>query len=474
MRKTTSTKPTYALSLLALLALALAGCAVSRIGYGVILWSNNSGNLLDGQIVTVRSESTFNNSYQIQVKGVNGTIQIPIWRVKLFKSEQQAINYSLAYAPYAPMYAKATSNGAAIRESPDTASQRTYRMRQGQLIKIISKETSPATVEGTQGYWYQVLTNDGTLGYSFSSNLDVFNPAQRSAQTASASTKLLDTVMSTVYRPQYFQQMIDTNRIDLAKFSTAYGFFPDQAKKTIRIDMPTYSLSFNYTDVKDLGNNDYVFDGTPVQMTVNTPEQILLQYSDNKGNQYSEVFVKPTEDIGMVIEQELNRRLQVFGTFLDKQPFSSDYYGSISLTPGMQFTWTGFDRLVPDIIPPGTGSTGVVDFPLSLGDGLVGRYDGVVSFYFGADSSPVSQAIRAGSGAILAPSSGSGSSGLASSPAPATPLVPKGTRVSFLYTMSGSGMRLTYVPDSTVTDDVVTSVSSTPIIIYFSFKTQSG
>lgn len=462
---------TCTLPFVALLALALAGCAGSRLGYGVVLWSSNSGNLLDGQIVTVKSESTFNNSYQIQVKGVSGTIQIPVWRVKLFKSEQEAVNYSLAYAPYAPLYAKATTNGAAIRVSPAVGAQRTYRMRQGQLIKVISKETNKVTVDGTPGYWYQVLANDGTLGYSFSSNIEVFNPAQQASATTSASAKLLDSIMSTTYRPQYFQQMIDTNQIDLAKFSTEFGFFPDQADKTIRIVMPTYSLSFKYTDIKDLGNSDYVFDGTPVQMTVNSPGQIVLQYSDNSGNQYTQVFVKLNQDVGMIIEQELNRRLQVYGTFLDKQPFSSDYYGAITLTPDMHFTWTGYDRLVPDIIPPGTGSTGVVDFPLYLSYNLVGRYDGVISFYFGAKTSPVSEAIRAGTGAILAPSSATSPSSTA---IPSAPLVPKGTRVSFLYTLSGSGMRLTYVPQSTVTNDVVTSVSSTPIIIYFSFKKQSG
>ena len=491
----------------ALLALLLAACSGSRIGYGVVLWSNAQGNLNDGQIVTVKSESKINNSYEIQISGAKGTIEIPTWRVKLFKSEKDAVNFSLSYQPYVALYAKATTNGAPIRDQPNANAQRSYRMREGQVIKVISKEASPAEVAGETGYWYQVLTEDGTLGYSFSSDLTLYNPGAQAQQQASVGQKLLDTVLSTTYRPQYFQQMIDSNRIDLAKFSRAFGFFVDQTSKTVRIVMPGYSLGYAYSQIKDLGNNDFVFDGTPVQMTIQSPDQIRLQYSDKAGNQYDQTFIRVTQDVGLLVEQERNRRLEIFGRFLEKEPYTSDYYGRIDLTPDMGFTWTGYSRLVPDIIPSGSGTTGVVDFPLSLGDPLKGTYDGVISFYFGATPSSTSTAgaASASGGPKNAPvSNGSSSTALAAtganppgrqlpnlgstpgfnlstaSPAPSAgssvplPRVPSGTRVSFLYTMSSSGVRLTYVPDNTVSDNVVNRVSSTPIIIFFSFKTQSS
>jgi len=342
------------------------------------------------------------------------------------------------------------------------------------------------TIDGIDGHWYEVLTNDGVLGYSFDANLKVYNSSDQNQQQTSVGQLQLKDILSTTYRPQYFQQMIDNNRIDLKKFGPRFGFFADPQTKRVRIVMPDYSLTFDYTNIKNLGPNDYSFEGTPVEMIAQTPDQIRLLYSDSKGNQYDQTFVKVSEDIGFLVEKEKNRRLQLYTVFLDKTPFSSDYYGKIDLGPNMGFTWTGFSRLVPDIIPAGAGSSGIVDFPLYLSDSLKGQYDGVISFVFGATPIP---GTGPGSNANLAaipatsPGSGGGGNGSGSSASATTSGAatqansqqnPSNPAVDFLYSFADGGVKLTYVPPSTISNDTVTGVSSTPIIIFFSFDASKG
>ncbi len=493
-----------------------ASCSGRRIGYGVLLWAPDKSSFKTGQIVTVKSESKINNTYSIVASGAKSPVDLPTWRIKLFSSEKEAVNFSLSYSPMVPLFAKATANGAAIRDNPDASATRVYRLRQDQVVKVISKEPKEVTIDGIKGYWYQVLTGDGVLGYSFDANLQVYNPADQTQQQQSVGQLLLNKVLSSTYRPQYFQQMIDNNRIDLKRFSTKFGFFADQKTNTVHIVMPDYDLTFKYTGIQDRGSNDYTFTGTSLEMIIQNPDQIRLLYSDNKGNQQDQTFVHIKQDIGMLVEKERNRRLQVYSTFLDKTPFSSDYYGKIDLHANMSFDWNGYSRLVPNIIPAGAGSTGVVAFPLYLSDSLKGSYDGVISFVFGAKPSVSTVSTNAAAGSSQTGSTSGGNatsptgqttSGTGTSTAAGTPstsgassgtgsasgggtqpgsqdgsttLVPSPgagqsqtanlPTVNFLYSFADGGVKLTYVPESTIDKDTVTSVSSTPIIIFFSFK----
>ena len=491
-----------------------ASCSGRRIGYGVLLWAPDKSSFKTGQIVTVKSESKINNTYSVVGSGSKSAVDLPTWRIKLFSSEKEAVNYSLSYSPMVPLFAKATANGAAIRDNPDASATRVYRLRQDQVVKVVSKEPKEVTIDGIKGYWYEVLTGDGVLGYSFDANLQVYNPADKTQQQQSVGQLLLDKVLSSTFRPQYFQQMIDNNRIDLKRFSTKFGFFADQQSKTVHIVMPDYDLTFKYSGIQDRGSNDYAFTGTSLEMIIQNPDQIRLLYSDNQGNQQDQTFVQIKQDIGMLVEKERNRRLQVYSTFLDKTPFSSDYYGKINLHSNGSFDWSGYSRLVPNIIPAGAEPSGMVAFPLYLSDGLKGSYDGVISFVFGAKpaaaTDPTAGSSQAGSAALGAATSQTGkttaggsaaspggggsstqgassSSGSSSAAAGSTQsgaqtgsasLVPSAQQpqnanlptVNFLYSFADGGVKLTYVPENTIDKDTVTSVSSTPIVIFFSFK----
>lgn len=479
-------------SLLSLLAvgflsiLVLAACSGGKLGYGVVLWAPSKSSVKTGQIVTVKQQSTINNTYSILVSG--NTITVPNWRVKLFKGEQKAINFSLAYSQMVPMFAKATVNGVIIRQKPNAGSTQIYRMRQGQVIKVIAKEPKKVTVDGVDGHWYQVLTGDGVLGYSFGSNLSVYNPAVETQKQVSAGQQLLDKVLSTTYRPQYFKQMISTNQIDLSRFGAKYGFFANAKAKQLKIVMPDYSLRFTYSGITKRATGDYAFNGTPVEMIIKSPDKIQLLYSDSKGNQYDKVFVHVKQDIGYLVEKEKNRRLQIYSSFLDKAPYASSYYGKIALGPNMGFTWTGYSRLVPNIIPTGAGPTGVVKFPLFLSPNLQGSYSGAITFVFGAKPAtdnllfPPSTSSNTDLASLSPVAPGNSPKDSVSSGRAALSLAPSGQgssssgkhTVSFLYSFTANGVKLTYVPQSDINKDIVTNVSSTPLVIVFQEKGATG
>jgi len=409
------------------LALVLDSCS-SRPGYGVVLWSKDESAVKTGDIVRIRAQSQLSSSYLITTPHGKKNIEIATWRIATFKREQDAINYAAAYAPFVTETARARSAGVVLYQDPSAASQRVYRMRPNQEVKVISRTSVAAASGGQAAAWYEVLTGDGALGYCQDIDLVL---GQGQAQGSQGTT--LDTALSQTYRPASFQEMIDSGHIDLTKFAPQFGFFPDPKAHTLRIVTPKSSVSYSYSAAKDLGDGLYSFAGTPVQLSLLSPNQIQLQYAGRDGKQVSEKYFAMSDDeVKLAIEKEHNRRLLLYGTFLDKGGFRSDYYGTISFASGMTFTWSGFSRLQPDVIPRDVEGDGTVDFPLFLDDTLAGSYDGAITFRF---RGPTGE-----------------------------------TPVSFLYSFRDGGLRLTYIPPTTVTDNVVNQVASSPIITYFSYN----
>ncbi len=409
------------------LSLFVVSCS-SRPSYGVVLWSKNESAVKTGDIVRIRSLSQLSGTYLITTLHGNANVEIASWRVSAFKREQDAINFAASYSPFVTETATASSTGVVLYQDPSLTSQRVYRMRPNQEVKVISQTIVPAKEGGQSTTWYKVLTGDGALGYCQESDLTI---GQGTAEGPKGTS--IDAALHQTYRPASFQEMIDAGRIDLTKFATQYGFFPDLATHTLRVVTPKASVSYRYSAIKKLSDGQYSFTGTPVQISILSPNRVQLQYVGVDGKQVSgEYFAMSDDEVKLEVEKEQNRRLQLYESFLDKGSFRSDYYGTIAFSPNLTFVWSGFSRLTPDVIPPGLAGEGTVDFPLFLDDTLAGSYDGAITFRF------------------------HGASG--DSP------------VSFLYAFRNGGLRLTYIPPSTVTDNVVNQVASSPIIIYFSYS----
>ena len=55
---------------------------------------------------------------------------------------------------------------------------------------------------------------------------------------------------------------------------------------------------------------------------------------------------------------------------------------SITLSGGMRFSWTGYQKLVPSLIAADAEGKGRVDFPLHAVKSLAADYDGVITLVF--------------------------------------------------------------------------------------------
>jgi len=81
------------------------------------------------------------------------------------------------YAEFLHRYASVKLDGLPIRAEPVNTARQVYRLRKGEIIKILYKGEGQAVMTGSdalEGNWLRVLTSSGTQGWCFSYNLELF------------------------------------------------------------------------------------------------------------------------------------------------------------------------------------------------------------------------------------------------------------------------------------------------------------
>ncbi|MCK5672591.1 MAG: SH3 domain-containing protein, partial [Spirochaetales bacterium] len=150
-----------------IIILIFTSCSKKFLGYGTILWAPDEVLLSTGQNVTVISESELADVYLITNDSSNEPVQIDRWRVSFFEDQIQAEENSLAISKYKNIYARNLKDGLLIREEPDINSNRAYKMRKNQILKVYGRTADISTIGQYEGYWYKVITEDGVKGYCF-------------------------------------------------------------------------------------------------------------------------------------------------------------------------------------------------------------------------------------------------------------------------------------------------------------------
>ena len=223
--------------------------------------------------------------------------------------------------------------------------------------------------------------------------------------------------------------MIRNSAIDLKLFKPQIGLFPDLENRSLRIVTNEYSISVDWDSSTLIDKRSFELVDTGVEVTVlsDTKLQIIYYYEGEKviTNYY---IIESIEDI---IIAETERRESLYSSLLEKgTSFSSDAYGNIRMQFDGSFIWTNYNRLAPQIIPNGSDGTGKIRFDKFLSKNLVDEYTGIISFNFKYGDS----------------------------------LIP----IDFLYTLVDKKLRLTYVPENDITDNIVKKKSTSPIVIAFS------
>jgi hypothetical protein len=370
--------------------------------------------------------------------------EIPLWQLELSGRKRAATARAEEFSEYARLYAETAQDGLPIRSDPDNSARRVYRLRMGQIIKILARvDGNPAistTGDPLPGDWYRVLTEDGAVGYCFSYRLKLFEHTQgvlaltQTAPAAKEEDPDLDMLLSRSWYPDWYGAMVSSKRIDLDNLKKRWRFTPSPDTGIAHIYLPTVDLSFSYTGIESAGSRSWRFEGAPLQMHLQSDTVLMVQYTENGGALRSALFVSLPMELEDLIVQETERRVALFQNLYALGPaFQSTNYGSLSFTEAGEFTWTGNNILIPQIIPASALGSGSAGMGLFLGRDLEERYTGAFTLYF----------------------DGISGSGIA---------------VHFMYTVDDQGLRIEYVPPDNLEGVTVVRRAATPTVIYF-FKT---
>lgn len=420
----------------ALLALTLVSCGGRAIGYGLVLWSPDEAVVPTGEVLAVQAQSEIAKTYTVALPDRDTGLTLEQWRVQFFDEKEQADAFAETFAPYRTLYAQSGRDALPVRDAANQGGRRVYGLREGEVIKILGRTTEEeVNVGGLSGYWYQVMTETGVRGYTFSRLLTVTEGAGGAPIAAVQQTPQEDPdltrFLSNVWRPDYFQTMIENNAIDLERFSSRYGVFPVIEQNVITVVTPNYTAAFPYENITRLGSGMYTLDLSSFRFTIR-PRFVSIQYSYG-GSEYAAAYVLIEQNLDDVVSAELDRRRQVFERFLENgSVLRSSAYGTISLAPDQTFSWEGLGRLVPSVIPATAGTRGFVEFRTALSRELAATWDGVISFRFEG--------------------------------------LPAARYITFLFDFTGTGVQFVYVQDRDITNNTVLQEPVTPIVMFFTFS----
>ena len=431
-----------------LLSVTVLFSSCSRLlGYGILLWSADDPPIPSGTVLPVYIRSNIDHVWVVGIPSefrASGSkidkFEIPLSKLELAGSRKKAEERAISFAPYALVYAETLQDGLPIRENPDNGARRVYRLKLGEVIKILSTANGVPAVGATgdplPGEWFRVLTEDGISGYCFSYRLKLFDymggslAAVRNAQQE-AEDPYLDRLLAHIWSPETYGVMVSTGRIDLKEIAQKWCFDPGLDTGIARIFTKEVDRSFMYSKIRSTGTQSWRFEGTQLQMNLRSENTLAVQFTEDSGILKTLLFVALPSGVDDIILQESARRDELFRNIYEYGPvFSSNNYGTLSFREDGRFSWTGYSLLVPQVISAYAMGNGIIDMRLYIADSFLDRYDGAFTMQFN-DAGGME------------------------------------TQTSFMYKIDSQGFRIEYVPQTSLDGMTVVRRASTPVIIYF-------
>lgn len=411
-----------------IIIITFTSCSQKILGYGIILWAPEPGLFSTGQTVTIISESELADIYLLSDGSSEESARIERWRVEFFEDENLASRRSKSILEYKTIFARNLKDGLLIREEPDINSQRVYKLRKDQKIKVYGRTADISAVSQYKGYWYQVITADGIKGYCFDHYLDIYDSSVKPEEKVNPAELLLETAFDKSYHPSGFVDMINDAAIDLKVFKPQTGLFPDLENRNLKIVNNKYTLSVDWESLTLIDKRSFELGESGVEVTVMSDTRLQVSYYyEGEKVITNYVVIESIEDI---IIAETERRETLYTSLLEAgTSFSSNAYGNIKMQFDGSFAWTDYGRLTPQIIPDGSDGTGKIRFDKFLSTALNDEYTGIISFNFKYGDA----------------------------------FIP----INFLYTLADEKLRLTYVPENDIIKNIVRKKSISPIVIAF-------
>lgn len=435
------------LALLFFVMLLLFSSCTRTLGYGVLFWSSEDPQIPSGTVLRVYIRSNIN---RVWVAGIPRELrapenpmtrfEVPLSHMELVGSRRRAHERAAVFAPYALVYAETLQDGLPIRESPDNVSRRVYRLREGEVVKILHPVRGQAVIgaAGTPlpGEWFRVLTADGTAGYCFSYRLRLFEHTGGSLDMARHGQQDmedpdLDSIFTRVWSPESYAVMVNTRRINLEEFAQRWHFDPGQDTGTARIRTGDVDLAFPFTQIRANGTRSWNFEGSTLQMSLRPDNALTVQFNEPGGIHRTLVFSALHSSVDNIIHQETVRREALFrNIYQHSAEFTSTNFGTLTLQEDGRFTWTGNMLLVPQVIPVSAMGSGTIDMGLSLSNAMAAHHTGAFTMLFD------------GIGGARIP-------------------------VNFMYTLDPHGLRIEHAPQTSMDGLTVVRRASSPQVVNF-------
>jgi hypothetical protein len=347
----------------------LAGCS-SRIGWGLVLWTVKGTSAKAGTIVPVYLKSNITKVYVIGLESEgDARIEIPLWQMEMHSSKSAAQASVKKLGDLASLYLVAERDGLPVRAEASNTSDRVYRLRNSEMVKILERaEGEIPSTGGTKlpGEWYKVMTMGGSIGYVFSYAMWLYDektgnsPVEAKIQ---GDPEFMNSIFSRTWRPAWFSAMILEDIIDLDYFALRFGLFGDAKNRQIRIETPGISKVFQYTTITQ-DKEWLVFGSTELRIRFENPRSLLASWggtmdgnpADTAGWKSGDTFMRFValdEDIRDIIRTEEARRsadlrnffsatTAISETILDNAGVfrcSSPTGGTFSVWPSGLYSW---------------------------------------------------------------------------------------------------------------------------------------
>lgn len=375
-------------ALLAAVILSIFTSCNRKLGYGYLLWSPEDNPFATGAPLIILSESKINDTYLVQLEGNKDKIEIPKWRILFFEKEEQMQIALENYSAWNSYFAENLKQGLPIRSEPDSHSNNTiYKLREGQQIKVISRQAEKVSISDLDGYWYEVLTGDGVRGWVFDYFLQIYQMGNDQTIEIQNDDIVEDPLLKEIYNkpffPSNFEDMIHQQTIDLNKMKEAYHFIINEAEKKISIRTKEYFLEKTYEEAVSTAYHTYNFIGSSFRLEASSPNLISLQFNYD-GTEIKLGMVQLDKPMDEILQEERLRRQALADEFIEKGPlYNSDTYGKIEFQGQQRFFWINKSILISqNLLSAETGNQGNFSFTKFLGRDLRSKYDGVITLNF--------------------------------------------------------------------------------------------
>jgi hypothetical protein len=434
------------LMVLLTLALVLFSSCSNKLGYGVLLWSIDEPPILSGTVLPVYIRSNIEKVWIVGIPEhlveLNGSdkIEVPISHLEFVGSRRKAENWAEEFSEFALVYAENLQDGLPIRENTDNNARRVYRLRQGEIIKVLGVAGGNPPIGGTgdplPGDWLSVLTSEGVTGFCFSFRLRLYNQddhAVHNPDDLDRETIIdpnLEIVLSRVWSTESYAEMLATRQINLQALERNYRFEPGHETGVARVILPEFERRFNYQRITSDGDRSWRFDGTTLHMSLRSDTSLVVQFTDTNGlRRVSQFVALPTSVNDLIVQERAHRNRLLTAMYNHGPVFTSNNYGTLTLTSSGDFTWTGYDLLVPQLFPAETSGIGRINMDIYISPTFGDRYNGAFSLVF-------------------------------------TDIRTNNT-FYFMYGFDEQGLRLEVVPANYIEDVTVMRRSPSPMVLYF-------